>query len=181
MADNDLMRIDHREEMNNVDIICLLSYVDTGLRQAATCPSHQRNDVQMQDIDIMSGWIDVFEQRFEGFVGQPELYMPKAHPKPQQIASPPEIAFVQNPDIQHILHQLSGMRTELLFCEGSERINGMHSQTVSVVVRPWILKFKDFLTSMRTNVDPSNAERSWFREVYLQDDAAYPGKPRCGL
>lgn len=178
MAEAEMMRIDHRDEMNNVDIICLLSYVDTALRQVSTCPSHQRNDTQMQDIDVIAGWMDVFEQRFQGFIGKPELYMPKAHPKPQHIAAPPEVAFVQNPDIQHILHQLSALRTELLYCEGSEKINNMHSQTSEVVIKPWIEKFRAFLASMRENVDPANAERTWFPEVNTQEDAANPGRPR---
>lgn len=180
MASVDLgeMVIDHVEAINNADSICLVAYLDLGLQQFSRCPSSTSSEIQLADLNIMRGWIDVFEQNFEHFAAQPQLYMPKAHPKPKTLPTPPSVKIVQNPAVQHQMYELSHMRTELLYSEDAERLNGFHSQTAQVVVRPWIAKFKAYCEQLGLNIDPDNAERTWFPDSDLQEPGVNAGEPR---
>jgi len=180
MASYDLgeMTIDHVEQINNADSICLVAYLDMGLQQLSRCPSSTTNEIQLPDLNIMKGWIDVFEQNFEHFSTNPQLYMPKAHPKPKTLPIPPVVKIVQNPAIQHQMYEMSHMRTELLYSEDAERLNGYHSQTAAVVVRPWIAKFKAYNAQLALNIDPENAERTFFPDADLQEPGVNAGEPR---
>lgn len=179
MADEDLgmMEFDTVERINNADIINLVSWIDTGLRQFARAPSSTRTDTQLADIDICKGWLARFKQYFEHFAGEPELYLPKASPKPKPIPNPPaDIKIVQNPVLQMLCYQLSHMRTELLYSESAERINGFHPQMSTVSIAPWIIKQESFLAQAESNIgDPS---RTWIPEADLQEPGVNPGEPR---
>jgi len=180
MASEDLgqMEFDEIEAISNSDIINLVARIDLGLLQFSRTQSATTSGTHMADINIIDGWIDSFDQFFEHFADQPELFMPKAHPKPKNLPTAPVVNIVQNPGMQNLLYSLSHMRTELLYCESAERLNGFHSQQAEVVVRPWIAKFKAFAAEMRENVDPSNAERTWFPDADLQEPGVNPGEPR---
>lgn len=180
MANVDLgqMQIDHVDAINNADSICLVAYLDMGLMQLSKCPSASRNDIQRADLEIMMGWIDVFEQNFLHFAAQPELYMPKAHPKPKALPKPPVVNIIQNPAIQHQMYEMSHMRTELLHSEDAERLNGYHSKTTEVVITPWIAKFKAYNTQLAENIDPQNAQRTFMPDADLQEPGVNPGEPR---
>jgi hypothetical protein len=180
MASEDLgtLALDHVEKICNTDVICLVSFVDIGLRQFARCPSATRNDVLAADVAIAAGWVSRFRQYFEEFIKEPELYMPKAAPYPLNTPTPPEIKIVQNPAIQNLLYQLAHMRTELLHCEDAERLNGFHSKQASVALLPWIEKFEAFVDLMSANIDPSNAERTWAPDHDLQEPGVNVGEPR---
>lgn len=179
MADVDLgtMEFDSIERINNADIINLVSWIDVGLRQFSKAPSSSRMDTQMADLDIADGWLARFKQYFQHFSGQPELYMPKASPKPKAIPAPPsDVKIVQNPVLQMMMYQLSHMRTELLYCESAERINGFHPNEVAVVVGPWIEKQELFLEEARVNL--GNPSRTWMPEADVQEPGVNPGEPR---
>jgi len=155
MADIDLgnMEFDTVERLNNADIINLTSWIDTGLRQFARAPSSSRTDIVKADVDIAKAWVARFKQYFEHFAGSPELYLPKASPKPKPLPVPPaDIKIVQNPVLQMLMYQLSHMRTELIYCESAERINGFHPQEAAVAIRPWIEKQEKFIAEAEANL-----------------------------
>lgn len=179
MANEDLgkMEFDHIERINNADIINLVSWIDTGIRQCARAPSASRTDTQKADIDIVKAWVARFRQYFEHFAASPELYLPKASPKPKPIPSPPaDISIVQNPVLQMMMYQLSHMRTELLYCESAERLNGFHPQESSVAIRPWIDKQEAFLAQAEANL--AEPGRTWMPEADLQEPGVNAGEPR---
>ena len=70
------------------------------------------------------------------------------------------------------------MRTQLLFSEGRERMNGFHSASTKEVIEPWIQKFEAYNKLMEENIDPDNASRSFFPDANAQDPGANVGSPR---
>lgn len=172
------MDLDHTEYCGNSDIIGLVAQVDLCLVQLGRCPSATRNDVQSMDVEIQQGWIDKFQKTFELFAGDPELYMPNASPKPKKMPEPPTIHIVQNPDIQHQMYELSQLRTQLLFSEGRERLNGFHTTAAAAEIRPWIEKFGKYIELQRSHVDPENSISTYQPDANLQDAGTNPGYPR---
>lgn len=170
------LEIDAVDAIGNGDIINLTSLIDQGLRQFGRCPSASTADTHPQDVAIAESWIAFFEQRFEHFAGNPELYMPRAHPKPKKLPASPVIKIVENSSLQNLMYSMVELRTELLYCNDAERSNGFREQTAQVVVRPWIVKFKAFVGLMRTNLD--NDAISWFPDVDLQEPGLNAGEPR---
>jgi len=172
MSDNiDLgsMVIDHRESINNADIICLVAYLDMGMQQLSRSPSATRNDVMAMDISIMEGLVSIIRQNFEAFSGKPELYMPNAAPKPKKLPEPPSINIVQNPGIQHQMYELSHMRTQLLFSEDAERMNSFHQVSAREVITPWVEKFESYNALLRENLEPTNSGRTFMPDANAQD------------
>jgi hypothetical protein len=173
------MDIDHTDYCGNSDIIGLVAQIDILLRQLSRCPSATRNDVQTMDVRIQGGWISRFEKTFELFAKEPELYMPNASPKPKKMpAAPNDINIVQNPDIQHQMYELSQLRTQLLFSENRERLNGFHSVSAAEEVRPWIVKFKKYIDLQAEHIDPENAISTYQPDANLQDAGVNAGYPR---
>ena len=172
------MDIDHIEFCGNSDSIALVAMIDLGLHQFSRCPSATRNDCQGPDVAIMRGWIEKFERMFDVFEKEPELYLPNASPKPKKMPEPPVINIVQNPDIQHQMYELSSMRTQLLFGESRERLNGFHSKAAELEVRPWIQKFKNYIELMESHIDPQNAISTYQPDANLQDSGVNQGNPR---
>lgn len=172
------MDIDHIEHCGNSDSIALVALIDLGLHQFSRCPSATRNDCQGPDVQIMRGWINKFEKTFNVFKDEPELYLPNAAPKMKKMPEPPVVNIVQNPDIQHQMYEMSAMRTQLLFGESRERLNGFHSKAAEIEVEPWIQKFKNFIDLMEDHIDPSNAISTYAPDANLQDPSVNPGNPR---
>ena len=172
------MVFDEIDAISNSDIINLVARIDLGLMQFSRTQSATTTGTHAADVNIIDGWVNSFEQFFEHFADQPELFMPKAHPKPKTLPAAPDVNIIQNPSMQNLLYSLSHLRTELLYCESAERLNGFHSQQADVVVRPWITKFKAFAAEMRSNIDPANAARTWFPDADLQEPGVNVGEPR---
>ena len=177
-VDLGVMDIDHIEHCGNSDSIALVALIDIGLHQFSRCPSATRNDCQGPDVAIMEGWIAKFEKTYSVFKDEPELYMPNAAPKPKKLPNPPVINIVQNPDMQHQMYEMSQMRTQLLFGESRERLNGFHSQAGALEIEPWIQKFKNYTSLMKEHVDPANAISTYNPDANLQDPSVNPGNPR---
>lgn len=178
MANVDLgtMEIDHVERISNSDIIELVAMIDLGFQQLSRCPSATSTDVHAADVAIIQGWIARFKQHFEHFASLPELYMPKAHPKPKLLPVPPTVKIVQNPAVQNLMYQMSHLRTELLHCEDAEKLNGFHKQQAKVVFEPWIAKFELFVAEIEANL--TNPDRTWLPDADLQEPGVNPGEPR---
>ena len=180
VRDSDLgsMKFDEVEgnAINNADIINLVALLDTGFQQFSTCPSSTRNDCQREDVAITKGWIALFRQRFEHFAGQPILYMPKASPKPKGLPYAPTVKIIQNHALQNLMYNMSHLRTELLFCEDAENLNGFHPKTAEVVVLPWITKFEAFVGLMEENL--GNPDMTWMPDTDIQEPGHNPNNPR---
>jgi len=180
MANVDLgtMELDHVEAISNSDIINLVSLVDIALMQFSRTQSATTHGTHKADIEIIKGWAARFQQSFEHFAKAPELFMPKAHPKLKNLPTPPVVHIIQNSSLQNLLYSLSHLRTELLYCESAERLNGFQPRQAEVVINPWIEKFNDYVDLMSENVEPDNAERTWFPDADLQEPGVNPGEPR---
>ena len=179
MADTELgkMEFDHVDRINNVDILSLVGWVDAGIRQFARATSATRYDTHQEDVSIVKAWLTKFEKDFRNFAGEPELFMQKASPKPKPVPQPPQdISIVQNTFLQHMVYQCSTMRTELLFCESAERINGFHPSFVTATMDPWIQKQKNTIGNAED--DLANPEQTWMEEADLQEPGVNPGEPR---
>lgn len=170
------MVFDHVEEINNADIINLVTLLDSMFQQLSTCPSATSNETHQADVDIIDAFINRFERRFQHFAGTPVLYMPKASPKPKKLPSPPVVKIVQNAELQNLMYNMSHLRTELLHCEDAEKLNGFHPETKRVVVDPWLAKFKAFVTVMRDAVD--NPSETWMPDTDIQEPGHNPNTPR---
>jgi len=167
VVDLGVMEFDHVERINNADIINLVSWIDTGIRQFSSAPSHTTTEVLAQDIDIAEAWLANFKRNFTHFASAPGLYMPKASPKPKAVPLPPEnVKIVQNPFLQMLMYQLSHLRTELLYCESSERLNGFQEQQKNVVVDPWIAKQENYIAEAKNAL--STPEQTFMPEVNTQ-------------
>lgn len=180
MAETDLgtLSIDPGPDggISNVDIHALVAHIDAGFRQFSKCPSATRNDMQRADVEIISSWLTFFDNRFQLFAGEPELYMPKAHPKPKPLPVPPTVNVVENSSVQHAMNMLNQMRTELCYTNDGERSNGFRPQTKVNVVDPWVEKFRAFVSQLADEL--SNDALTWYPDSDLQEPGVNPGEPR---
>ena len=170
------MSIDHIDAVNNSDVINLVAIIDAGLRQFSTCPSATQNGLHPADVDIADAFIAHFRSSFEHFAAMPELYMPKASPKPKVLPNPPTVNIVENARIQNLMYSLSALRTELLFSEDADRSNGFREQTAAVVIQPWLAKFEAYISLMRETL--TDDASTWLPDSDIQDPGVNPNNPR---
>ncbi|MEM6486233.1 MAG: hypothetical protein AAF662_14765 [Pseudomonadota bacterium] len=170
------MEFDHVEAIANGDIINLVAILDAGLRQFSKCPSATTQNVHAADVNIANNWIAYFKKRLEHFGGSPELYMPKAHPKPKKLPTPPVVNIVENPSIQNLMYSINEMRTELLHSNDAERSNGFRLENMEVTLGPWVAKFEAYVAELESEVD--NDGVTWFPDSDLQEPGVNAGSPR---
>ena len=109
------------ETLQNMDIIDLVNRIDRMILETARNQSHTRTETMGADIQRrheMTSWL---KSRFELYAGQPELDLPKYHPRPLQCPTPPEVNKVENPDSMQLINMLVAQRTELVYSDSSER------------------------------------------------------------
>lgn len=170
------MEFDHVDSITNGDIINLVAILDAGLRQFSKCPSATTQNVHEADVNIARNWVMYFKKRLSHFAEEPELYMPKAHPKPKKLPNPPTVNIVENPSIQNLMYSISEMRTELLHSNDAERSNGFRPETVAVSLMPWVVKFEKYVGALAEEVE--NDGITWFPDSDLQEPGVNPGAPR---
>ena len=119
--------IESPEKMQNLDIIDLCNRLDTYLLESAQSASATRHETSDHDSKRMEAMIARFKSRFELYNGEPELDLPKYHPKALPVPTPPTINNVENADIQQFLKLLIALRIELAFSDSAERSTSFKS------------------------------------------------------
>jgi len=170
------LEIDHREQINNSDIIHLVGLIDQGLYQLGQAQSASLNLTNPEDLSIAENWLNRWEKTMLVFAAIPHQFMPNASPMPKKLPTPPDLGIVQNPSFQNLMYVMTQMRTQLLFNEDSQQLNGFHPDHVRATIKPWVEKFRQFVALMKDI--QGNPELAWTPEADMQPVPVNPGTPR---
>ena len=121
MDDNEVIVIPSPDVLQNMDVIDLINRIDRILLETGYNQSHTRTETMSADVKRridMTAWL---RNRFDLYAGVPELDLPKYHPRPLQVPTPPVINKVENPDSMQLMNMYVAMRTELAYSDSSER------------------------------------------------------------
>ena len=140
MPENTLGTVDHitsPEVMQNMDILDLCNRIDTYLLEVNRCASATRHETSDHDSKRMIDIVERFKSRFEHYKGEPELDLPKYHPKPLQMPAAPELNRVENNDLQQVINVFVALRIEVAFSDSAERASGFKgadAKSIDVVI-----------------------------------------------
>jgi len=127
MPENTLGTVDpitSPEIMQNMDILDLCNRLDTYLLECNNCASATRHETSDHDSARMIALVARFKSRFESYKGDPELDLPKYHPKPLTMPEPPSLNRVENNDVQQFINMMAALRIEVAYSDSSERASG---------------------------------------------------------
>ena len=110
------------------------------------------------------------ESRFQLYAGDPELDLPKYHPRPLECPTPPEIIKVENNDSQQLVNMLVALRVELAWSDSGERASGFKDADV---VRVQTMMDKIKIVNQAVTDDPEIDTP----DVDLQEPPANPNNP----
>jgi hypothetical protein len=112
------------ETVQNIDILDLCNRTDTYILEICQCASHTRHETSDADSARIAAMIARFRSRFEAYAADPELDMPKVHPRPLRMPQPPEHDRIENADLQQLINVWSALRIEMSFSDSAERSTG---------------------------------------------------------
>ena len=121
---NDQVVIPSPETMQNMDIIDLINRTDRFLLEPARNASSTRTETNPHDARRRHEILTRLVARFQLYAGEPELDLPKYHPRPLECPEPPEIFKIENNDSQQLINMLVALRTELAYSDSAERASG---------------------------------------------------------
>lgn len=124
MANEEEVVIPSPEVLQNLDIIDLINRVDRFILETARNASHSRTETNPHDARRRHEITNRFESRFQMYAAEPELDLPKYHPRPLKCPNPPEIYKVENNDSMQLINMLVALRTELSYSDSAERASG---------------------------------------------------------
>ena len=112
------------ETMQNLDITDLINRVDRFILETARNASSTRTETNPHDARRRHEITNRFESRFQLYAAEPELDLPKYHPRPLKCPTPPEIIKIENNDSMQLINMLVALRTELAYSDSGERASG---------------------------------------------------------
>lgn len=112
------------EIMQNLDIIDLINRTDRFILETARNASSTRTETNPHDARRRHEITDRFESRFQMYAAEPELDLPKYHPRPLACPEPPTINKIENNDSMQLINMLVALRTELAYSDSAERASG---------------------------------------------------------
>jgi hypothetical protein len=107
-----------------MDVLDLINRIDSYMLEIARCASSTRHETSIHDRKRLFAEVAQFKNRFELYRGDPELDLPKYHPRPLPVPTPPAIVMVENSDLQQLLNVWSALRVELAWSDSHERASG---------------------------------------------------------
>lgn len=129
------------ETVANQDIQDLVARIDAYMNETVNCASATRDETSDHDLTRCRAMVDRFEKRFELYASDPELDLPKSHPKAMKLPAPGEIRRIQNTDLQAVVNHWAVLRVELSYSDSAERASGFKGADVNRV-RAVIQKLK---------------------------------------
>ena len=112
------------ETINNLDILDLAHRIDSYILEIASAASSTRFESKTQDVTRMKAMIERFKSRFGLYAGDPELDLPKYHPKPLTFPIPPAVNRLENRDSQAMINLWAALRVEMSYSDSGERSTG---------------------------------------------------------
>lgn len=116
--------------VNNLDILDLGHRIDAFLLEIGSAASATRFESKAQDVVRLEAMLARFKSRFDLYSGDPELDLPKYHPKPLTFPAPPTLNRLENRDSQAMLNLWAAMRVEMAFSDSGERATGFKGADV---------------------------------------------------
>jgi len=110
--------------LQNMDIIDLINRTDRFILETARNASHSRTETNPHDARRRHEIMARLESRFKLYADEPELDLPKYHPRPLVCPVPPEVLKVENNDSQQLINMLVALRIELAYSDSGERASG---------------------------------------------------------
>jgi hypothetical protein len=147
------MKIRHRDEITNLDILDLVKLIDAGMSECARMGSSHLVSSHKQDLITLRGWWEHFTHRFEHHAASPELWMPNYAPNPLQVGIPPVLIRVENPSVQHCMNLMAALRAQLLTGESADFVAGFHAREIEAVLRPTIAKGAAYIEEAITDLE----------------------------
>lgn len=163
--------IDSPTNIQNMDIIDLTNRIDRFMLEVGRSASATRSETNPHDVarrHSITAWI---ESRFQLYAGEPELDLPKYHPKPLKCPTPPVLYKVENGDAMQLINMLVALRTELTWSDSSERASGF-SHADQTRIQTLIDKIKI------VNVAVENDPEIDTPDVDLQEPPVNPSEPK---
>jgi len=118
------------ELINNLDILDLAHRIDSYILEIASAASSTRFESKTQDVARMAAMLARFKDRFCLYNGDPELDLPKYHPKSLTFPQPPTINRSENRDSQAMINLWAALRVEIAYSDSAERSSGFKPQDV---------------------------------------------------
>lgn len=157
-------------KIQNLDIADLDIRMKRIMEEVSRCASATRDEVSTHDLarcrEMFRQWMVVFELHS----GEPELDLPKYHPKMVDLAPVPDINKVQNSHLQHLLNLCMALSVELTWCDSAERATGFKQADINRV-KPMIEKIGKHLDLVEANPEID------MPDVDKQEPGANPGNP----
>ena len=166
----DSVVIPNPETMQNMDIIDLINRVDRFILETARNASSTRTETNPHDARRRHEITTRLESRFQLYAGEPELDLPKYHPRPLESPTPPDIIKVENNDSQQLINMLVALRIELAWSDSSERASGFKDAD-AVRIQTMLDKIK--IVNQAVTDDPEIDTP----DVDLQEPPANPNLP----
>lgn len=133
------IQITQPEEVQSIDVLDLVARIDRSLTELHNSVSATRNESTPDDIERWKGLHNDMSRKVAIYKDQPELDLPKYHPKARPLPEVPTLEERQNPDVMNQINLLIAIRTELVFGEAAERTSGFsaaqHNRVTSVMER----------------------------------------------
>lgn len=172
MASNNLneVKIPSPETMQNMDIVDMINRVDRFILETARNASATRTETNPHDARRRHEITARLESRFQLYAGDPELDLPKYHPRPLECPTPPEIIKVENNDSQQLVNMLVALRIELAWSDSGERASGFKDADI---VRIQTMMDKIKIVNQAVTDDPEIDTP----DVDLQEPPANPNNP----
>jgi hypothetical protein len=123
-SNNEEVVIPSPEVLQNLDIIDLINRCDRFILETARNASATRTETNPHDARRRHEITDRFERRFQMYAAEPELDLPKYHPRPLKCPVPPDVNKVENNDSMQLVNMLVALRTELSYSDSAERASG---------------------------------------------------------
>ena len=120
----DTIIIDQPEKVQNLDILDLVSRIDRACWELHDCVSATRHESTPPDLTRWDALYGDLNRKFQLYKSEPELDLPKYHPKARPTPTPPILEIRQNVDVMAQIQLLIALRTEMVFSGAAERVTG---------------------------------------------------------
>jgi len=157
MADA-MIAIDQPEKIQNLDVLDLVSRLDRACWELHECVSATRHESTPPDLTRWAALHNDIKRKFDLYKDEPELDLPKYHPKARPTPTPPILGQRQNVDVMAQIQLLIALRTEMVFSGAAERVTGF-SAAQATRIELGIERWEKLLADITANpeVDSPNS------------------------
>jgi len=145
--------------ISNLDILDLTNRIDSYLIELDRCQSKDSLETNQHDLKRAGDMVSFFRARFEVYRGQPELDLPKYHPRPLSLPAAPTLADHVNQDVMQAKRLWAALRIEVSHSDSCDRAAGFTVADAGRVV-PVLDKIDKHLATVKAdpNIDLPDLE-----------------------